>query len=208
MAAATGLTIVKRLSYRGDATEEYSNTYWFTGTAPTTTAAWKTFADEVIALEKSVYPSTVSVIRAYGYNDDTGHKPDDTGAVAPAVAVIDYTVAPLAVVPGECPTTGGVVQGGDSAVWARWKTSRVTSPGGKAIYLRKYFHPAIAATGTPDVVLAAQKSNLVFLAGKLSDGTLATGRKLTTAGVTDVITATGASTYTTVRTLKRRGKRT
>lgn len=208
MAAATGLTIVKRMTYRGDATEEYSNTYWFTGTAPASAGAWRTFFDEVVAIEKTVYPSTVSVIRGYGYNDDTGHKPDDTGAVAPAVWTVDLTVAPASPVAGTLSVTGGTVLAGDSAAWFRAKTSRLTSPGGKAIYLRKYFHPAVAASGTPDTILAGQKSQLVNLATALTDGTLATGRKLTTAGQTDVITSVGASTYTTVRTLKRRGKRT
>lgn len=207
MAAACGLTIVKKFLYRGDATEEYSNTYWFTGSAPTTAAAWRTFFDEIVTTEKAIYHSGVTVIRGYGYNDDDGHKPDDEGDVAPAVWTVDLTIAPETPVAGTLTYASSWILAGDSAVWLRAKTSRVTSPGGKPIYLRKYYHPAASPSSTPDVIAPNQKAALVAHATKLTDGTLATGRKWTTAGKTDVITAVGASAYTTVRTLKRRAKR-
>jgi len=208
MAAATGLTIIKRFSYRGDSMEEYSNTYWFTGTAPADATAWRALFDAVVTLEKACYPAAVTVVRGYGYNDDAGHKPDDEGDVAPAVWTVDLTVAPDTPVVGTCGVSGGAAAGGDSAVWVRWKTSRVTSPGGKAIYLRKYFHPAILQTGTTDTLGTVQKANLLALGAGMYSGTLPGSRKITTAGKTDVILGHGASTYVTVRTLKRRGKRT
>lgn len=207
MAAACGLTIVKRFLYRTDATEEWSNTYWFTGSAPSTTTTWRTFFDEVVTTEKPIYHSGVTVIRGYGYNDDTGHKPDDEGDVAPSVWNVDLRIAPETPVAGTLNISSAWVLAGDSSVWMRAKTSRLTSPGGKPIYLRKYYHPAATASSTPDVILAGQKTALVAHATKLTDGTLTSGRKWTTAGQTDVITAVGASSYTTVRTLKRRPKR-
>jgi len=207
MAAATGLTIVKRFDYRGDPTEEWSNTYWFTGTPPADATAWRALLDAVVLSEKKCYPSSVGVQRAYGYNDDTGHKPDDTGDVAPAVYGVDLSIAPETVVLGTLVTSTGTKMPGDTAVWARWKTSRRTVPGGKAIYLRKFYHPAYCQTGTPDTIMAVQKTNLLAHATAMQDGTLPGSRKITTCGQTDVITAVGASTYTTVRTLKRRAKR-
>lgn len=208
MAAACGVTVIKRFTYRGNASEEYSNTYWLTGSAPSNTTDWQALADAIVASEKQCYPSTVTVVRYYGYNDDTGHKPEDTGAVAPAVYSRDL-VAAAATVPGTLSMSGNIAAPGDAAVWIRWKTSRVTSPGGKAIYIRKYFHPAslVSATGG-DAIATAQRTALLAHGAKMWDGTLnAASQKITTCGKNDTIVGTNASTYVTTRTLKRRGKR-
>jgi hypothetical protein len=209
VATATGLTIVKTIPYRGDAGEEYSNTYWFKPVAPPAdAAAWKALFDAVVLQEKTLYPNTVHVVRGYGYNDDTGHKPGDTGAVAGAVWTEDLTVAPLAPVAGTLDISAGFALPGDDAVWVRWKTERVTSPGGKAIYVRKYFHPAVVSQfGPVDTVLAGQRTALLAFGTKLMDGSLLGGRTITTAGRLDTISAREASVFTTTRTLKRRGKR-
>lgn len=208
MAAACGITVIKRFTYRGNATEEYSNTYWLTGAAPSTDASWRALFDAIVLTEKAIYPSGTVVARGYGYNDDTGHKPGDEGAVAPAVYVLDL-VAAAATVPGTLVVSGLIANPGDTAVWARWKTSRVTSPGGKAIYVRKYYHPTYSvSSGSPDTVLALQRTALLAHAAKLWDGTLnAASQKITTCGRSDVIVGANASTYITTRTLKRRGKR-
>ena len=209
MAAATGLTIVKRFNYRGDATEEYSNTYWFTGGSPPADAAeWRTLFNAVVLVEKTCYPAQVEVIRGYGYDNDDGHKPGDSGTVAPSVWQVDLRIAPDTVVGGTLTVTTPDIRGpGDSAVWVRWKTSRVTDPGGKPIYIRKYFHPACFNATSVDVILASQKTALLALGAKLDDGTLPGSRKITTAGRADTIINHGASSYVTTRTLKRRGKR-
>lgn len=208
MSTATGLTIVKRFLYRGDASEEYSNSYWFKPVDPPADAdAWKALFDAVVAEEKKVYSGAVEVIRAYGYDDDTGHKPEDTGTVSPAVWSEDLRVAPLAVIPGTLATTGGVQMPGDDAVWVRWKTQRRTVPGGKPIYLRKYFHLAWSTTGGGDNILAAQKTALLAFGAFMYGGTLPGSRTITTPGRLDTIEGTGASSFITTRTLKRRGKR-
>lgn len=206
MATQTGLTIIKRFSYRGN-NEDYSNTYWLTGTPPASSSAWRTLFDAMVATEKTCYASNVSVIGGYGYDDNTGHKSGDTGTVASAVYNVDLTVSPEVTVPGTMVTTGGVLTPGDNAVWCRWKTSRVSSPGGKPVYLRKYFHLAYTATGGGDAILAGQKTALLAHAVKLSDGSFSGARLVTAAGHTDTIIGTGASSYVTTRTLKRRGKR-
>ena len=200
MAAQCGVTLVKRLTYRGDPTEEYSNQYWFTGSVPSSSAAWKTLYDALIAQEKTVYVSEVSVVRAYGYGSDA----DD----AVAVDSYDYLGAAAAVA-GTGTLGSGAVMNGDSAVWVRWKTSRLNSKG-KAIYLRKYYHPAQATlsnTGS-DTVLPAQVTELTALGAKLRDGSFLDGRTLTARGhSSDVLVSHLASPYVTTRTLKRRGKR-
>lgn len=200
MAAAVGVTIVKKFPYRGDGTEEYSNQYWLTGAVPADNTAWKALADALIAQEKTVYTGDAWTIRAYGYDSDA--------ADAVAVWTYDYEGA-AATVPGTLAQGTGVLCPGDAAVWCRWKTGRLNSKG-KAIYLRKYFHPAVGKSGAGadrDVVLAAQKTALTNFATKLKDGTFLDARTITARGHADVISTVGAASYVTTRTLKRRGKR-
>lgn len=207
MAAATGLTSVKRFSYRG-VQEEFSNTYWLSGGPPADQAAWLTLWNALVAEEKKVLGPVASIIRGYGYDDDTGHKPDDEGTVAPAVFSVDLTVAPAAVVPGTMDVAAGSPMPGDSALWVRWKTARRTSPGGKPIYIRKYFHPGYSpGANNPDTILATVKTAMLAFGAKLGDGTFAGTRRITTCGQSDTILNWGVSAYVTTRTLKRRGKR-
>jgi hypothetical protein len=200
------VTVIKRMTYRGS-DEEYSSNYWFTGTAPTTGANWRALFDAIVDTEVSVYPSTVEVVAGYGYNDNSGHRGIPLEDVAAAVWSVDLTVSPNTPVPGELPTSGGLRMPGDDAVWCRWKTDRLNSKG-KAVFLRKYFHPAyMDASNPPDAVLPNQITNLNVHAAAMQDGSLPGGRHITAAGHTDTIVSHGASTYITTRTLKRRGKR-
>lgn len=203
--SACGLTIVKKFTYRGDANEEYSNTYWFTGTTPVDAAAWKTLADAVIAQEKTVYPSSVKAVRAYGYdspNDTTGEH---------AVWSYDYEGA-VETVAGTYSTTGLDIMAGDAATWIRWRTDRRTSPGGKLIYLRKYFHPAVRASGSIDSVATSWRSAAVTFGSYLVGATVPGSRKLCAMHHTEDAASFAsddveAALYVTTRTLKRRGKR-
>jgi hypothetical protein len=209
MSEQCGLTVVKRFTYRGDASEEFSNTYWLTGDIPADATEWRALFDAMVTQEKTCYNNGVNVIRGYGYADNTGHRSGDTGTVAASVWTVDLTVSPETPVAGTITLGAGEsVAPGDAAAWARWKTSRLTDPGGKPIYLRKYFHGInMQAAPNQDQIKATQKTNLAAFAEKLRDGTFIDARTVTAAGSTDTITATGASTYVTTRTLKRRGKR-
>jgi hypothetical protein len=209
MSAQTGITVVKRFTYRGDANEEFSNTYWLSGTVPSDATAWRALFDALVLQEKTCYHSGVSVIRGYGYADNDGHKTGDTGTVSPSVWTVDMTVAPNTPVAGTAVFAGGDVQAsGDQAGWVRWKTDRRTDPGGKAIYLRKYFHGVILQTlPNQDEIKAALVTSYGAFGAKLSDGTFIDGRKVTAAGHDDTLLGHGASVYVTTRTLKRRGKR-
>jgi hypothetical protein len=194
---ATGLTIVKRFTYRGDPSEEFSNQYFFTGTTPANATDWKALADALILQEKTCYTSNASAIRAYGYDSDAAN--------AHAVWSYDY-LANTASVPGTLSSASAVICSGDQAAWVRWKTSRLNTKG-KAIYLRKYFHAGTIGTGTPDFITTAWATALAAFGVKLRDGSFLSARTLTAPGHTDTLLGSTAATYITTRTLKRRGKR-
>lgn len=188
--AVFGITTIKHFQYRGS-TEEWSNHYRFSGTTPADQTAWQTFADALKVMERIALTPANDLIAWYGYNPGSDHANFSGGYSSPTAGTLS--------------TTGSTVLSGDTAVWMRWWTGQVTSKG-KKIYLRKYFHPAVCATGTPDVLGAAQTTMLQGLAEGLCDGTLAGGAKICDkdghVGINPSI-----SPFVTTRTLKRRGKR-
>lgn len=197
---AHGVTLVKRFTYRGDASEEWSNSYFFKGgTTPADDDAWGTLVDALVTQEKTVYTSGVQVVRAYGYDSDADN--------AHAVFVRDYTVSPLSVVPGTLTASASnPLYPGDVAAWVRWGTERFAR--GKRVYLRKYFHGIqIASSLNQDSISAAQVTALTALGAKLRDGSFLGGRTLTARGHSDTLVNHGVSPYATTRTLKRRPKR-
>jgi len=204
--SACGLTLVKRLPYRGDSNEEYSNTYWFDGSTPADPAAWKALADAVFASEKTLLLSSSTLVKAYGYDS-----PNDSNGET-AAWQYDY-LGEGETVPGTFSLGTGTPAPGDSAAWVRWRTNRRTSPGGKIIYLRKYWHPAILiGVSGGDTLNALWRTAALAHGTKMIDGTLPAtrqicgmhnsedGNDLTTAGI-------AVAAYATTRTLKRRGKR-
>jgi hypothetical protein len=194
---AVGLVIVKQFTYRGDATEEFSNDYHFTGATPADATAWKALADALITQEKTCYTNGARVVRAYGYDSDAAN--------AHAVWSWDY-LANATTVAGTMAQTGGQLPAGDQAAQLRWKTSRLNTKG-KPIYLRKYFHAVPVAPAAPDYVLATAVTALGAFGGKMRDGTFLDARTLTARGHTDTLVSHLAGQFITTRTLKRRGKR-
>lgn len=200
MAAVTGVTLVKRFNYRGDATEEFSNQYWLSGAVPTGSTPWKALADALIAQEKGVYPADVVVVRAYGYATDVESDP--------AVWSYDYLGA-AATVAGTFPPGALSRAPGDAAMWIRWKTDRLNTKG-RPIYLRKYFHGVVQQGNTAptcDDVATGQKTALTAFATKLRDGTFLDGRLIRSQSHDEGLLVPSVSQYVTTRTLKRRGKR-
>lgn len=196
MAAVTGLTIVKKMTYRGNANEEWSNQYWFTGSVPADNTAWDALFAALVAAEKTCYQATHHVVAGYGYNSDA----DD----AHAVYVKDVSAAPIA---GTMGTTGMGPAPGDAAGMIAWKTSRTNSRG-KAIYLRKYLHGVLLeAAPDEDKVAANQLTVYNTFATKLYDGSFLDGRKLRSRKHDETLLTHAASQWVTTRTLKRRGKR-
>lgn len=187
------ITIIKRFTFRGK-DEEWSNSYHLEGTTPTNEAGWKTLADAVIASEKTVYSADHRVVRAYGYVAGNEH----------AVAVVDYSAAPLTPVPGTLPVTNGFNdQAGDVAMWLRARTPDRNSRG-KWIYLRKYFHGVRADGG--GVVMPSQRAAALAHGNLMKGGTLPGSMKWCGPQGADALVC-DTSLYATTRTLKRRGKR-
>jgi hypothetical protein len=124
-----------------------------------------------------------------------------------AVWSFDYTAA-AAEVPGTLAPSGTwTLAPGDSAVWERWKTSRMNSRG-KPIYLRKYYHDAtIQTTASPDTVTTSQKTALEAFGTKLVDGSFAGARTIRSRSHAETIISHACSQFVTTRTLHRRGRR-
>lgn len=192
------VTLIKKFTYRSDSEEEWSNTYFLSGSEPADSTAWKALADALIAQEKLCYTSASVVVRAYGYNSDAD--------LRSAVWSYDYAAA-SASVPGSLATTGGAVAAGDAAAVLEWKTSRLTSPGGKPIYLRKYLHSVPVQTGNTDFITTIAKTALETFGTKMFDGSFLSSRTIRSRATSETILSRKASPYITTRTLKRRGKR-
>lgn len=192
--AAPGFTLIKEFTYRGDAHEEWGNTYHVHDT-PADPATWRTIVDALIALEREVYTDVVTILRAICYEDTeadsvyTYHLADFAGTVPGALVVGD----------------GGHTMSGDDALWVGWDTGKRNSKS-KPIWLRKYFHDAHVAASQIDQTDPDQLAAL---------GTFATAA-VTPAGDWPGLTdpegdaPTGGSrtsSFVTTRTLKRRGRR-
>lgn len=196
MAAVVGITLIKQFTYRLDTQEQFSNQYWLDGSVPADATAWNTLISELGNSERQLFPSSVKTVKAYAYDSDV----DD----ADSVYQWDFGGTPLS---GGLTVTGGLPAPGDSAVWIRWKTSRLNSKG-KAIYLRKYYHPAYISSGSGgDAIFGLQKTGLDAFGNILKNGLTTSGRKIRSQKHPETILSTSSSDYVTTRTLKRRGKR-
>lgn len=197
---ACSLTLIKKFTYRGNPTEEYSNRYYLSGADPSTSADWLALFNALATAEKPLYASNVVIVRGYGYDSDDSK--------ANNVWSRDLTAVGNTTIPGTTNFSAATTLPGDSALWIRWKTNRISSPGGKPIYLRKYYHPAYCTANTPDVVNAGWVTEAQALGAKLRDGSFIDGRTLRAPGrSSETFLGHSVSQYTTVRTLKRRGKR-
>lgn len=190
------LTVVKRFTYRGDASEEWSNTYALSGATPASGTAWRALFDAMVTQEKTLYQSTTQVIRGYGYDGipDTGDH---------AIYSVDLRVSP------DTPVAGTLASGsrfsGDQAAWVRWGLNRYT-PQGKRVYLRKYFHDGGQDSTTADNLITAYNTALLAFGNKLKDGTFLDARTIVDKDGNAPVNV-GISPYITTRTLKRRSKR-
>lgn len=182
------------MSYRG-APERWSNKYHFDGSNPADSTEWKAICDALVANEKLIYGSGVTVVYASGYTSDTGA----------AVYTRDYTVSPDSPVAGTFTTGTGIPTPGDDSAWIRWWCGQYDSRG-KKIYIRKYFHNVLSTAGSPDTMYGTQKTAYGTLANTLMSGMAVTG--YSTRHICDknghVASSYNVVTYITTRTLKRR----
>lgn len=196
-APSTVLTVIKNFTYRGNANEEWSNTYAFSGTTPTDATAWRTLFNALVTEEKTLYNAGVTVVGGYGYNR-IPVKGDH------AIWSVDLTVAPNTPVPGTL-SGAGAAPAGDQAAWVRWGLDRFNT-NGKRVYLRKYFHGGILVTNGGDGLQAGYLTALTAFGAKMRDGSFAASRTIVSKDG-EVPISHGASPFITTRTLKRRGKR-
>jgi hypothetical protein len=191
----TVLTMIKTLTYRGDATEEFSNKYCFWGTPPVTTAEWDSLRVSIQAIEQDIFPASVHFSRTVGH--------DSTEPGAQAVYEYDYSVPgpkpPGAYIPGT-----GVPSAGDQAACIQWLTN-VKSALGKPVYLRKYVHAAFMEALSPDSLDPPYLTALTNYADRLTGAAVWGG--LTNPSKTATVVGHRISPYITTRTLHRRGKR-
>jgi len=198
MAALTGITTVKMFTYRGDPTEEWSNTYHFDVPPPSTDANWKILADALIAEEVKCFASTTKVVRAYGYNTDD----------AKPVSVWSYDyLAASAALPGTIVTPGGSQKMAGDQAGMFWGKLPIRSSSGKYIYLRKYFHDGYVDLTNADKLHPNQAGYYSTFANKLMAGTITVLGHWRARTHADVPTSVGADQWATTRTLHRRGKR-
>jgi len=198
VASQPGLVIIKEFDYRGTV-EQWTNKYWFTGSPPSGEGAWRSLFDQITNAESNIYTNAVSIVGGIGYDDNTPN--------APAAWGYDIRGQGDPVIAGKLPEGDSEASPGDTAVFCWWLTSRRSNPGGKPVYLRKYFHDARNQIGQPhDAVATAQHNVLLAFADGLGNGSF--GYTVAAQGHPDEsIITTGAGPWITTRTLKRRGKR-
>lgn len=199
MSAQLGITLVKKMTYRGNPNEEWSNTYWFDGTPPTTQTQAQSFVDDLASHEKALVLGTITYEKAYVFTDNapTAHA---------AFVVPSMTGGPIT---GTMSTGTHTYPAGDQAAWIRWLTSRRTGKG-RPIYLRKYYHGVPTEEDSPstaDATLAAWITAANTFAALLSGGTLGYGKIVGRGHTDDVITAHTAAPFIGIRQLKKGRKR-
>ena len=190
--------MVAKFTYRGDSSEEFSNTYHFKDAPPSDDSAWATFFAGMLAICRPIVPSTVTWDRAYGYDSDDAH--------AHAVADIDWSSGSPPNYGTFSPTSGDIRFAGDQAALVEFRTDRKNSRG-KWVYLRKYLHVGSVNGTTPDDLATDYATVLATYAAAIGGPSSPFHGGLRSRTHDDTITDVIVAPYVTTRTLKRRGKR-
>lgn len=160
------IVIKKTGPYRGT-TREWSNRYHFEGSLPADDTHWETFADHIVALEKTCLNSVTEIVEAIGYNAGTATSTNPHGD---AVWTKTYSVAGTF-----SPAVGDNPAPGDAAAIIRYDTD-ARSTKNHPVYLFNYYHSAYMSGTNSDNLAADQKTLLEAYADQwitgFSDGAI------------------------------------
>jgi hypothetical protein len=154
------VVITKQFTYRG-ATKRFSNRYHFEGAVPANDAAWTTLCDNIVTAEKAIYPDTVEIVQASGYDSGTATSTNPHGDAVftklyTTVGTGDFSSAGF-----ECP--------GDCAAFVRYGTPARTTKN-HPVYLSNYYHGVYQELGEKDNIASSQLTALNAYTGAWLDG--------------------------------------
>lgn len=140
MADMPSLLVKKSFTYRGSP-RTFTNRYHFSGGTPADAAHWQTFSDLVVAAEKAIYGSNVTIVETVAYA---------AGSDIP-LHVMVYSVA------GTLSTTSTVPAPGDAAAMVRFSTDQFSIKN-HPIYLYSWYHGVqLSNSSGGDTLPSAQK---------------------------------------------------
>jgi hypothetical protein len=157
------LRLTKHFPYKADAAQAFTNRYYFDGASPGDSDAWHTLFDAIVLLEKTIFSSAVTIVKADGFGP---------GSDLPLAGKTYTTVGTGAFSAGsECP--------GDCAIVSRHATTKLSIKN-HTVYVFSYYHGVFTNAATSgaakDQVFPAQKTAVDNYAALWVSGISVAGR--------------------------------